>query len=333
MDFFITIPGQYMVQTVLHSAAIVIVVEVLIHLWHIRQPSLQIKLRFLALILPVLYLPFYFLLYPARASTVFRQQVALIDINAWLGLRLGMGVVVWHLFAAILVLTTAYFRLREAAPIMRHYLRRRHSFPTVEKGQFPKLDSVLGSLTGAHWRPAPLILLSSRDTPVIYTLGRRALVVSATTIDLLDNDELEAVIAHELAHLSGPAYFLSQASLVLRFLMFYNPVALFAFRRIISDSEKNCDDAAAAATGKPLALASGLLKVSQKSAAVPVRTGGRRRRFPSLISALEHWAYGDLFQQRVDRLVHSNHASEVLLPRLRLLVTAALLVALLFFVV
>lgn len=321
-----------MTQTVVYSAIIVIAVEALLHLWRIHQPSLQIRLRFLALLLPVLYLPAYFLLYPARSGAVFRQQVALMDINGWLGLRLGAHVAVWHLFAALLALTTAYFLVREAFPGIRHYLRRPHSFATIEKGQFPKLESVLERLSGAR-HPAPSVVLSPRDTPVIYTLGRRALVISAVTIDLLDSDELEAVIAHEMAHLSGPTYILSQASVVLRFLMFYNPVALFVFRRIISDTEKDCDDTASLATGKPLALASGLLKVFQKSAAKGSASGGRRGRFPPLISTVAHRAYGDLFQERVDRLVHANHTSEVLLPLVRVMVTAVLLLALLFFVV
>ena len=69
----------------------------------------------------------------------------------------------------------------------------------------------------------------------------------------MDDEELEAVISHELAHLAVAGYRIAQAALWLRFLMFYNPVALLIFRRILDDNEKSCDEIAVLASGKRLA--------------------------------------------------------------------------------
>ena len=333
MDLFSSGLGQYVVQTTFHSVIIVTVVEAMIRLWHIQRPSLQIKFRLLVLLLPVLHFPFSFLLYSPRTDARFREQIALIDFNAWLGLRLGGGIAVWHLFAALLALTTVYFLVREASPSLGHYLGRRRPFTVIKPGQFPKLDLVLSSLAKARGLPSAEVLLSAENAPVIYTLGHRTLVLSATAINMLDDEELEAAIAHELAHLTGQAYRISQASVILRFLMFYNPVALLIFRRIINDSERNCDDIAVAATGKQLALASGLLRVLRRTPSSLSLAVGSRRQLPFRISALEHRAYRDMIGERVERLVHPDAASDTPYQSFRVLFTGGLLLGLLFFAV
>ena len=53
---------------------------------------------------------------------------------------------------------------------------------------------------------SPEVRLVEADTPLAYTVprsGRPALVVSTATIETLPADELEAVLAHELAHLAN----------------------------------------------------------------------------------------------------------------------------------
>ncbi len=332
MDFLSWGLSQFIVQTVSHSAIIAIIVESMIGLWHIQKPAAQIKFRLLVL-LPVIYLPFYFLLYPPRAATHFHGQVALIDSHEWLGLELWGNIAVWHLFAAMLVLATAYFLLWEAFPTIRYIFGRLSSLPTVEPGHFPELDQALTSLTeGGHF-PRPQVLLSTEPVPVVHNLARKALAISAGTIDMLDEEELEAVIAHELAHLTGLDYRIVQLSLVLRSLMFYNPVALFIFRRIVADSEKDCDDISVSVTGKPLALASGLLRIFQRIATSAKPASSRKRRFIPPLSTLENQFHRQSIEERIERLVHPGKTGDLPYTNFRVLFTTALLLALLFFVV
>ena len=335
MDFLNSGLGQYIVQTVFHSVIIAIVVESMISVWHIQEPFPQIKFRLLVLLLPVLYLPFYYLLYPPRTGAHFHGEVALVDFSQWLGLRLGGGIATWHLFVALLALTTVFFLIKEAIPGVRYYFGHRPSFPVIEEGQFPKLDSVLASLSKVRGLPMPAMLLSAEDTPVVYSLGRRALVLSASTINLLDSEELEAVIVHELAHLIRQASGINRLLLALRFLMFYNPVALLIFRRIINDNEKLCDDIAVSFTGRRLALGSGLLKIFRhktvgSSPALAVTSTGR---LSPRISTLENRARRELVKERVERLLQPDKARDAPYQNFRVALTAGLLVALLFFVV
>lgn len=335
MDFLNSGLGQYIVQTVFHSVIIAIVVESMIQTWHIQEPFHQIKFRLLALLLPILYLPLFYFLYPPRASTHFREQVALINFSQWLGLRLGGNIALWHLFVILLTLTTFYFLIKEAIPSIRYYFWRRRSLSVIEDGQFPKLDSVLANFARTKRLPMPVVLLSTDNTPVIYTLGHRVLVLSASTINVLDSEELEAVIAHELAHITRQAYGINRLLLALRFLMFYNPVALLIFRRIINDNEKLCDDIAVSFTGKRLAFASALLKVSRhlvagSSSAI---TAGKKRRLLLRINVLQEQASTEVVKERVERMAYPGEASNIPTKNFRLVVTAGLLVVLLFFVV
>ncbi|MBM2824503.1 MAG: peptidase BlaR1 [Dehalococcoidales bacterium] len=330
MGFFNSVFGQYIAQSVFHAVISTIVIEALLWLWRVRKSSLQIKLRLLVLQLPVVSLPFYFLLYPPRAGSYFRQQVALTDFNEWLGLGLGGGVFLWHLFVALLALTTVYFIIKELVPSLRHYFGHYPALSSIEAGEFPKLDEVLALLVQVKRRPWLRILLSRDKEPMLHTFGREAIVISRATIDLLDTDELAAVISHELAHL-GQAYRIDRLAMVLRFVMFYNPVALFIFGRIISDNEKNCDDIAIDVTGKRLALVSGILKMSRRTVASSV--SGRQWRWRSSITAWEYRAGGELMTQRVARLLHAEKAGSIPGQNLGLFVTATLLSALLFFVV
>ncbi|MBI4285716.1 MAG: M48 family metalloprotease [Chloroflexi bacterium] len=333
MDFFQSAFGQYLVQTVFHAAVIAISVEAMLGLWHIQKPLLQMKFRMLALWLPVLSLPLYYAFYPARTGPHFHSQIALIDANRWLGLRLFGPVYLWHFFAAALIATMVYFVLREAVPGLRYYLWHRHTLPSITMGEFPKLDTVLAKLGQADL-PMPGLFLSPGPGPAIYTIGRRALVLSPATINTLDNEELEAALAHEMAHLTGQAYVMGQLALVLRCVMFYNPVALLVFRRLANDNEQMCDDIAVRATGKPLALASALLKVTRHappSRAVPdIR---RSRWLPSPVRALPDDAHEALTRRRLERLAYPERAWPVLAEDLRLGITAALLAGMLFFIV
>lgn len=332
MDLFNSAPGQYLVQSVLHAVIIAIVVGGMVNLWHLRQPALKIKFYLLILALPVLVLPGYYLYLP-RTGFHFHEQVALFDSLQWLRLRLWADLSLWHLLAGVLGLTTVYFLVREALPALKPFFSHRTPLPAVARGQFPGLEAALARLSTAAGIPVPRVLVSADSTPEVYTLGHTALVLSVPAIDLLDGDELEAVLAHELAHLSRNQWWFSRIGLALRWLMFYNPVALVIFRRIITENEKLCDDLAIALTGKPLALASGLLKVSRQVDSSPPHPGDRPGGRPPLISSLESQACHELLRARAERMVHPVTSGELNHPALRLSVTAGLLVVLLFFVV
>lgn len=87
------------------------------------------------------------------------------------------------------------------------------------------------------------------------------ILVSEAVIFDLDREELEGVLAHEVAHLETHDVRVVFVAGLLRDLVAWNPLAHVAFRRLASDREREADRRAATLTARPLAVASGLLKM------------------------------------------------------------------------
>ena len=142
------------------------------------------------------------------------------------------------------------------------------------------LDAIVTRLAGQTDLPSPEIRIFEHGTPLALTVGYRpttsTLILSRGLIETLDDRELEAVIAHELAHVANRdaavLTALAAPSAVARLARSrygYNPVIepLSMLVRILSrwyvalvsrGREYAADDGAVAITGDPAALASAL---------------------------------------------------------------------------
>ncbi|WP_159076947.1 M48 family metalloprotease [Halococcoides cellulosivorans] len=148
--------------------------------------------------------------------------------------------------------------------------------------------------------PVPRLVIAERPAPVAMAVGHRSgdpeLVVSRGTLDALDDDELEAVIAHEFAHLANrDAWVMRVAATPVMIadgitdrLRVHSPrdlitgvMKLFALTtewsgRIVvaifgRERERAADRAAARVTGSPAALASALATLDASVAETPDR--------------------------------------------------------------
>ncbi|WP_255194576.1 M48 family metallopeptidase [Natronobeatus ordinarius] len=144
----------------------------------------------------------------------------------------------------------------------------------------PALESIVARLAGQADLPAPEIRLLDERAPVALTVGYRpassTLVCSRGLLETLDDRELEAVLAHELAHVANrDAAVLTALSVpgavagLSRSRYGYNPVVepFAQLVRIVSHAsvafvargrEYAADDGAIAITGDPAGLASAL---------------------------------------------------------------------------
>lgn len=76
----------------------------------------------------------------------------------------------------------------------------------VDPEAYPDLHDRVSRLAGFADMPAPAVALSVSSVPNSYAVGglaRGTIVVSEGLLETLDGDELEAVLAHELAHLKN----------------------------------------------------------------------------------------------------------------------------------
>lgn len=180
-----------------------------------------------------------------------------------------------------------------------------HRAQPVTREQAPQLYEILERLTGRTGLPMPKVYLLPEDAPNAFATGRNpqhaAVAVTQGILRLLNAEELEGVLAHELSHVKNRDILISSVAatiaaaimMISRFAMFFggsrdndregaNPVAMIAtiilaplaamlIQAAISRSrEYDADAAGAAIAGSPLGLVSALKKIDAASKVVPL---------------------------------------------------------------
>ena len=181
-----------------------------------------------------------------------------------------------------------------------------------EVGPSHRLYRIVERLAARSGMPMPRVYVIPTDSPNAFATGRspRHAAVAATEgiLHMLDDDELEAVLAHELSHirhrdiliatiaatLAGAIMMLAHWArwaaifggfggrdddeggganvLVLLFMIIVAPIAAMLIQLAISRSrEYAADEGSAKLSGKPLALASALAKIEQGARYYPLR--------------------------------------------------------------
>jgi beta-lactamase regulating signal transducer with metallopeptidase domain len=102
---------------------------------------------------------------------------------------------------------------------------------------------------------------SDRPLALLYGIRRPTMLLSTWMLEHLDQQELEAVLMHELIHVRRRDYLWNWIALLLRDAFFYLPTSRIAYRQLHDEKELASDDLVAQATNRPLALASALTKV------------------------------------------------------------------------
>ncbi|HVF53239.1 MAG TPA: M56 family metallopeptidase [Actinomycetota bacterium] len=110
-----------------------------------------------------------------------------------------------------------------------------------------------------------LRVLAGKGFSGAFVAGARRprILMSTEVIEALSDDELRCILAHEVAHLRTRDVQVVFSAGLLRDLVAWNPLGHIAFRRLAADRELEADRQAAAVTGRPLDVASGLLKVCE----------------------------------------------------------------------
>ncbi|WP_178915713.1 zinc metalloprotease HtpX [Natronomonas gomsonensis] len=232
------------------------------------------------------------------------------------GLRLRMGFTMFLLFALYLVFVgvlTLYFgNLLIPAILLGAFSLAQYFFSdklalrsmgarTVSEEEYPQLHAQVGRLSQQADLPKPDVAVADNRTPNAFATGRSPShgVVCVTTglLDALDDDELEGVIAHELAHIKNRdvavmtiASFLSTiAFLIVRWGWLFGGrnrngapvivailvslvvwvISFLLIRALSRYREYSADRGAVAITGNPSALASALMTISGRMDRIP----------------------------------------------------------------
>lgn len=116
--------------------------------------------------------------------------------------------------------------------------------------------------------PRPKVLRVDRGEPFAMALAGRepTILVSRGLLDLLDREELQTTLAHELMHLSHRDAEFKVFSRVFSRILFFDPFSKFFDPAVHREREYLADETAGRTTGKPGALASALLKLAERPA-------------------------------------------------------------------
>jgi len=229
---------------------------------------------------------------------------ALTGLIVWIGQMLGggQGAMIALVFAAVMNIGSYWFSDRIVIAMYRGQ--------PIGQSDDPELYGIVHGLALKNHIPMPRLYLIPTDSPNAFATGRSpehaAVAVTAGIRRLLDAQELEGVIAHELAHVTNRDILISSiaatlagaimmlanmarwslifggmgsrddregggSGLGLLFTLILAPIAAMLIQMAISRSrEFQADETGARVSREPEALASALRKISAYSERIPL---------------------------------------------------------------
>lgn len=325
-SFFNSYLGMYIAQSFMHSLIAAVIVDRAIHLWGITNPVIRQRLCLITILFPIFSFPVYQLLNPDRGSIYFRLG-SIFDINRWLSLELWGIIPLSLFFMVILIATTAVFFFQEMIPIVKHaFESKNYKHEILETSSNSFINKMAEEIAGEKTD----VFILDDEEPLLYsvTSGKSAVFLSTGLINTLNAEQIKAAVAHEIAHIQRNKRPLLIVVFFFRVLMFFNPVVLLEFRRIVQEEEKICDDIAISITGAPHALAETLKKFYHKTK----EPDADMKKLLALGATVEDYSHNLLLKSRIKRLEQwqSNNPEG---GWLKFFITLAVIAAINYFVV
>jgi beta-lactamase regulating signal transducer with metallopeptidase domain len=100
--------------------------------------------------------------------------------------------------------------------------------------------------------------------PLAIGIARSLIVLPAAALMALSPEQLEAVLAHELAHVRRADYLWNLVQTMVETLLFFHPAVWWLGRRLREQRELCCDDVAVESCADPLVYATALLRLEER---------------------------------------------------------------------
>ncbi|HYP29676.1 MAG TPA: M56 family metallopeptidase [Blastocatellia bacterium] len=126
-----------------------------------------------------------------------------------------------------------------------------------------RVSQALSRVRGRLGMKRPVKVVISRDAiePGIWRVWRPVLALPASLPEHLSDDELDAMLMHELIHISRRDNLVSNLSMMVCCLFWFHPVVWIIDRRLLSERESSCDERVMELGVSSKVYAASLLKV------------------------------------------------------------------------
>ena len=143
------------------------------------------------------------------------------------------------------------------------YVRRLHRTAlAAEPSEWQRVSTRLSARLGLR-RAAHVVESVLVEVPTVVGWLRPAIVLPVAAIAQLTPSQVEAILAHELAHIRRCDYAVNLAQTLAETLLFYHPAVWWLSARIRTEREHCCDDIAVAMCGDALGYAEALTELEQ----------------------------------------------------------------------
>ncbi len=131
------------------------------------------------------------------------------------------------------------------------------------------------------------------DVPTVIGWLTPVVLLPGSVLSGLTPRQIEAILAHELAHIRRHDYLVNLLQTVVETLLFYHPAVWWLSHRIRVERENCCDDLAVSLCGDPVAYAAALaelegLRSSNRTLALAATGGSLLQRVKRLLGAPSH---------------------------------------------
>lgn len=166
------------------------------------------------------------------------------------------------------------FSLRTAGGVLLlERIRRRDAAPADDS--LAALGAAIQRRMGLH-RVIRYCESLELEAPAVIGWFRPVVLLPISALTGFSQDQLQAVIAHELAHIKRFDGFVNLFQVFVESLLFYHPAVWWLNRRIRVERENCCDDAAIALCGNPLEYARALTLMEERRAAPALAMAANR---------------------------------------------------------
>ncbi|MFB0560237.1 MAG: M48 family metallopeptidase [Candidatus Lokiarchaeia archaeon] len=226
--------------------------------------SIKTKIWLFTLLLPIIFIPLRFLISQVYVLILDNPIPPIIQYNS------TTDFLTYCAFQLVIVCFVFLFTFKGIKLVSNQkdaFQSKLHTTCNKNFKEHNRVRNIVAELAQSIKVNMPEIFVLSLESPIVFTIDESKknplIVVSSGLLDLLDADELEACLGHELAHIMNKDKFVRKISSFLRAIMFYNPFGYFIESVIYREREFLADMISSRITKKPEALASALIKIAE----------------------------------------------------------------------